>query len=310
MATRQQIRALQRRLEKLRRQNFQILEDGVHAPNPIEFAEAVLGVPLDAWQRDYITNALKEARVGIAACRQSGKSTVASLFIAWCMLYIDNFTALVASRSLRQAAYFVDKVREAVLTVVPISAMRTLNRLSIQLPNGSQIISIPCAQPDAGRGFSPHLFLLDEAAFAPDALFTAISPSLAATNGALHMISSPNGRVGQFFEAFEGTSSDVFWTKKVTHRDCPRINEITLINERIFLGDIRFRQEYEAEFLSAEGAFFGAGALDDFLRGENQDLSLLEMENIVDSRLPVPSPNLDDLIMAFDRAQRVSRGLV
>lgn len=307
MASRQQIRALHRRIEKLRRRNFQILEDGVHAPNPFDFCEAVLGCPLDPWQREYIQNAILESRVAIAACRQSGKSTVASLFIAWCMLYIDNFTVLVASRSLRQAAYFVDKVRDAVLTVVPVSAMKTLNRLSIQLPNNSQIISIPCAQPDAGRGFSPHLFLLDEAAFAPDDLFTAISPSLSATSGAMHMISSPNGKVGHFFEAFEGKAEDVFWTRRVTHRECPRITEKTLLNERIFLGDLKFRQEYEAEFVSAEGAFFGAMALDAFEVGEDQDLSLLELESILDANLPVPQPTMEDLMAAFDRADRVNR---
>lgn len=309
MASRQQLRALQRRLEVLRRKNFVILQDGLHAPPPIEFAEMVLGCDLDAWQRDYMLNAVKESRVAIAACRQSGKSTVSALFIAWCLLYIDGFTVLVASRSLRQAAYFVDKVRDAVLTIVPPTAMKTLNRLSMALPNGSQIISIPCAQPDAGRGFSPHLFLLDEAAFAPDALFTAITPSMAATNGAMHMISSPNGKVGQFYEAFEGNSQDVFWSLRVTHRQCPRINEVTLINDRITLGELRFRQEYEAEFVSAEGAFFGAIAMDDLLAGEGPDLSLLELDGILDSKLPIPQPNIDDLLMAFDRAQRVSESL-
>lgn len=307
MASRQQIRVLMRRLDALRRRNFQIIEDGVHAPDPITFAEVVLGAPLDPWQREFMRQAALNPRVAIAACRQSGKSTVTSLFIAWCLLYIDGFTALVASRSLRQAAYFVDKVRDSVLNIVPPSAMRVMNRLSLTLPNGSQIISIPCAQPDAGRGFSPHLFLLDEAAFAPDALFTAIVPSLAATNGAMHMISSPDGKVGHFFEAFEGKAEDVFWTRRVTHRECPRITEKTLINDRIMLGELKFRQEYEAEFVSAEGAFFGATALDAFETGEEQDLSLLELENILDVNLPVPQPTMDDLMLAFDRAQRVSQ---
>jgi hypothetical protein len=309
MAGRSQILMLQRRIDLLRRQNFVILQDGVHAPPPADFAQAVLGTSLDDWQLEYILNAQHEARVAIAASRQSGKSTVAALYIAWCLLYIDGITVIVASRSLRQAAYFLDKVRDAVMTMVPFHAMRTLNRLSMALPNNSQIISIPCAQPDAGRGFSPHLLLLDEAAFAPDALFTAITPSLAATNGAMHMISSPNGRVGNFFSAFEGEAQDVFWTKRVTYRDCPRINEETLIRERIFLGDARFRQEYGAEFISAEGAFFGPGALDEFLKSEPQDLSLLELEEMADAYIPVPTPNVNDLMSAFDRAQRVSTEL-
>lgn len=309
MASRQQLRALQRRITALRERNYKIIEDGVHAPDPLTFAECVLGATLDPWQRNFLEQSIQEPRIAIAACRQSGKSTIASLFIAWCMLYIENFTVLVASRSLRQAAYFVDKVREWVLTMIPPRAMTVMNRLSLTLPNRSQIISIPCAQPDAGRGFSPQLFLLDEAAFAPDALFTAILPSLAATDGAMHMISSPNGKVGHFYEAFEGMAQDVFWTRRVTHKECPRITERTLLNDRIALGELRFRQEYEAEFVSAEGAFFGAQALDAFEEGEAQDLSLLELENILDEHIPVPQPTVDDLMTALDRTQRVSRDI-
>ena len=306
MASRQQLRNLMRRIEKLRAQNFQIIADGVHAPDPLTFAEVILGSPLDRWQREFLKQAVENPRCAVAACRQSGKSTVSALFISWCMLYIDNFTVLVASRSLRQAAYFVDKVREATLAVVPPSAMKTMNRLSMQLPNNSQIISIPCAQPDAGRGFSPHLFLLDEAAFAPDALFTAIVPSLAATSGAMHMISSPNGKVGHFYEAFEGNAEDVFWTRRVTHRECPRITEQTLRTDRIMLGELKFRQEYEAEFVSAEGAFFGAGSMEDFVDGEDQDLTLLDLESLTEAAMPAPIPTMDDLMHAFDRAQRAS----
>lgn len=308
MASRQQLRALQRRINALREKNYKIIEDGVHAPDPITFAECVLGARLDPWQREFMDRAIKDVRIAIAACRQSGKSTVASLFVAWCLLYIENFTVLVASRSLRQAAYFVDKVREWVMTMVPPHAMAVMNRLSLTLPNRSQIISIPCAQPDAGRGFSPQLFLLDEAAFAPDALFTTILPSLAATNGAMHMISSPNGKIGDFYEAFEGKTQDAFWTRRVTHRECPRITEQTLINDRIILGELRFRQEYEAEFIAAEGAFFGAMGLDAFEQTEDQDLSLLELETILDTALPRPAPTIEDLSQAFDRAQRIHRG--
>ena len=306
MASRQQLRNLMRRLDKLRSQNFVILADGQHAPDPITFAEVILGAPLDPWQREFMQQAIENPRVAVAACRQSGKSTVAGLFIAWCLLYIDGFTALVASRSLRQAAYFVDKVRDAVLALVPPTAMKTMNRLSMQLPNNSQIISIPCAQPDAGRGFSPHIFLLDEAAFAPDPLFDVIVPSLAATGGAMHMISSPNGKVGHFFEAFEGRATDVFWTRRVTHRECPRITERTLIHDRIMLGELKYRQEYEAEFVSAEGAFFGATAMEDFMEGEDQDLTLMDLETLTEAAMPTPVPTMGDLMHAFDRAQRVS----
>lgn len=307
-----EIRALEREIEKLKAQRFDPLRMVDRVPEPAEFGQSVLGARFDAWQASYMDAACSCSRFAIAACRQSGKSTVTGLFVAWCLLFIPNFQCLVASRSLRQAAHYLTAVRHAVLSVIPREAMISLNRLSMELPNGSQIISIPCAQPDAGRGFSPHLVVLDEAAFAPEPLFRAISPSLGATDGALHMLSSPNGRQGYFFEAFEGNATDVFRTLRVSHRECPRITAEFLAAERIALGELYFRQEYDAEFITPYGAFFGFSAIRNLEEGEDVDLSDLDvddMSELLDDMLPVPEPTKEDLQVAFDTAERVRRVL-
>jgi hypothetical protein len=251
-----------------------------------------------------------ESRIGIAASRQSGKSTVTALFVAHCLLFIPGFMCLVASRSLRQASHYLNKVRDAVLSVVPRDSMVQLNRLSMELPNGASIVSIPCAQPDAGRGFSPHLVILDEAAFAPEELFRAITPALAATQGALHMLSSPNGRQGYFFEAFEGDAKDVFWSQRVHWQDCPRITQEIADMERIALGDLYFRQEFGAEFVTPLGAFFGNSAVMQFEDREAENLDFLEladMDALVDNTYPEGDPDVEDLREAMSRADRVSQ---
>jgi len=305
-----EIERLIARAEAVKTRAFGGVEQLSRIPAPVEFGETILSSPLDPWQREYMLAAPDQARIGIAASRQAGKSAVTALFVAWCLLFVPGFQCLVASRSLRQAAHFLSKVRDAVLAVIPRDAMVQLNRLSLELPNGSAIISIPCAQPDAGRGFSPDLVILDEAAFAPEALFGAITPSLAATNGALHMLSSPNGRQGYFFDAFEGAAEEVFWTLKVIWSDCPRISPEFIAHEKIALGDIRFRQEYMSEFLSPLGAYFGSMALRAFEEGEDpplEDLELMDMEFMADRHMPTPEPTVDDLRAALDRADRVSR---
>jgi hypothetical protein len=250
------------------------------------------------------------SRIAIAASRQSGKSTVTANFVAWCLIFIPGFQCLVASRSLRQASHYLLKVREVVLSIIPPDAMPVLNRLSMELPNGSQVISIPCAQPDAGRGFSPHLIVLDEAAFAPDALFTAILPSVAATRGALHMISSPNGRQGRFFEAFEGEARDVYWSQRVTWKDCPRMDQEQMDAEKLALGELMWRQEFLSEFIMPHGAFFGPGGSGAFADAEDADwadldLDLGELEEIAKSSYVTPTPTVSDMKLAFDRAERV-----
>ena len=304
------IDVMMRELERLKLQNFDPLASiGGVIPSQLDFAETVMGSRMDTWQRAYMTNAPLQNRIGIAASRQSGKSTVTALFVAHCLLFIPNFMCLVASRSLRQASHYLNKVRDAVLSIIPRDAMRQLNRLSMELPNGSSIVSIPCAQPDAGRGFSPHLVILDEAAFAPEELFRAITPSLAATQGALHMLSSPNGRQGYFFEAFEGDAADVFWSQRVHWHDCPRITQEIADMERIALGDLYFRQEFGAEFVSPLGAFIGHSAILQFEAGEDEDLSNLDirdMEDILDNKFPTGDPDVEDLREAMSRADRVT----
>lgn len=305
-----EISALRREIEKHRAQNFDLSRLVNRIPTPSEFGEAVLGFQFDPWQQSYMDMAGTSSRIAIAACRQSGKSTVTGGFVGWCLVFIPGFKCLVASRSLRQASHYINSVRHAVLSLIPREAMISVNRLSLELPNGSSIISIPCAQPDAGRGFSPNLVILDEAAFAPDALFRAITPSLAATQGALHMLSSPNGRQGYFFEAFEGQAEDVFKTIRIPYTECPRISEETVRMERITLGDLYFRQEYGAEFITPQGAFFGFTALENLVEGEDADLGDLELadlEELADLLVPTLEPTRDDLKAAFDRTQRVKR---
>lgn len=305
-----ELKAIRRDIEKLQMRNQSAEERLGYRPHPLQFGEAVLGNPLDDWQQDYINDAMATSRIAIAACRQSGKSTVTGIFVAWCLVFIPGFQCLVASRSLRQASHYINTVRQWVLAMVPREAMPQLNRLSMELPNGSAIISIPCAQPDAGRGFSPHLVLLDEAAFAPEALFRAITPSLAASQGALHMISSPNGRQGYFFDAFEGTAQNVYRVQTIPWTRCPRIDPAFIEDEKIALGKLYFRQEYGAEFITPEGAFFGFSALTQFSEGEEEplgDLDIREMEAWLDEKNPLPNPNEDDLKVAFDRTSRVNR---
>jgi hypothetical protein len=297
-------------IEKMAARNFDYVSRHGPIPTALQFGETFLRGPLDQWQREYLAAAPVESRIAIAASRQSGKSTATKIFIAWCLVFVPGFTVLVASRSLRQAAYYLDMIRHQVLTIIPRDAMVQLNRLSMELPNGSQVISIPCAQPDAGRGFSPHLVLLDEAAFAPEGLFTAIFPSVAATQGAIHMISSPNGRQGRFFEAFEGDAKSIYWTRRITWKECPRMTEAQMDMERIALGEMMFRQEFLSEFIQPLGAFFGTSGVLQFEDTEDQDLTGLEladMEEILKSKVLSVEPTVDEMRAAMDAADRVSR---
>lgn len=300
MAHATQVNQLEKHLEFLEES-----VQGVKAYSPIDLTEEAFDIKLDPWQCEYFVHAEEEPRIAIVASRQSGKSTASAGFAAWCMVYIPGFQVLIASRSLRQATHYMGKLKICLRHVLTLKQFEKLNDHNVILKSGSAATVIPCQEPDAGRGFSPDLVILDEAAFAPDALFAVISPSLAATGGAMHMISSANGPQGQFYAACEGDSEDQYWTRKVTAHDCPRISQEFLDTERKTLGDVYYRQEYFSEFLSPLGAFFSNDSLKRLFDGE--DAYLDDIEGQSDKPMPdLPTGfDKDDLRAAFDRTDRV-----
>lgn len=252
-----------------------------HYYPPQQFIEKAFDLKLDPWQVQYLAAAPKETRIGLVACRQSGKSTVTGGYVAWNLMYVPGTMVLIGSKSLRQAAHYLGKVTQAVTKFIPRSELPIANQLSITLPNGNQAISIPSQTPDTARGYSPSLVILDEAAFAPEQMLGVITPSLAATHGALHMLSSANGPSGFFYEAVEGSTAKHHWSLKITADHCPRITKEFLEVEKTILGVVRYRSEYWSEFLAAEGAFFGYSGLQALFAGSTPDLK--DLENLVEN---------------------------
>lgn len=134
---------------------------------------------------------------------------------------------------------------------------------SLVLPNRSRILALPGAA-HSNRGYSANLLLFEEAAFIPDPVFTALLPSLAATGGALWLISSAGAPSGFFYDIW--TRPDLPYTRfKVVATQCPRITPGHLEEARLALGDLRFRREYLCEFSPEELPIFSAGLLESAL---------------------------------------------
>jgi len=125
----------------------------------------------------------------------------------------------------------------------------------IELKNGSKIIALPCG-PDGAtlRGYTADLVVMDEAAFMPeDVIASVIFPMLATTNGTAIMLSTPWGRNHIFYRSFKNQD---YWSQHVRAEDCPLISKEFLEEQRRTIGDLRFKMEYEAEFVEEENSFF------------------------------------------------------
>jgi hypothetical protein len=172
---------------------------------------------------------------------------------------------LALAPALRQSQELFGKVAGFYRDLGRPVAPRGERKLSLELENGSRIITLPGSEKTI-RGFSGvGLLLVDEASRVDDGLYHAVRPMLAVSGGALMMLSTPYGKRGVFYEAWtEGTGWERY---EVPAGECPRISEAFLEEERRALPRRIFRQEYECSFEETEDQVFSyedvAGAITD-----------------------------------------------
>jgi hypothetical protein len=172
----------------------------------------------------------------------------------------DSLT-LVISPSARQSGEFVRKAARFLEELGVEPKGDGANEMSLLLQNRSRIVGLP-SNTVTVRGFSGvSLLIVDEAARVDDAMYRAIRPMLAASGGRLWLLSTPAGKRGFFYEAWEHGGRA--WTRvKVTAEDCPRISPGFLREERDVLGEHDYRQEYMCEFEDEDRHVFDRDMID------------------------------------------------
>jgi hypothetical protein len=244
-----------------------LAEDLKLALDRVSFARR-LGLEPDPWQEDLLRSASE--RVLLNCCRQSGKSTMTAVIALHRALYHPGSLILCLAPALRQSQELFGKVlgfyRDLGRPVSPHGE----RKLSLELENGSRIVTLPGSEKTI-RGFSgTSLLALDEAARVEDGLYFAVRPMLAVSGGALMMLSTPFGKRGVFFEEWTGGHG---WERyEVPASQCPRISEGFLEEERASLPPFIFRQEYECSFEEIEDQVFTTDLIDRALTEEVKPL--------------------------------------
>jgi hypothetical protein len=228
-----------------------LAEDLKLALDRVAFARKA-GLEPDSWQQDLLKSS--SGRVLLNCCRQSGKSTMTGLIALHRALYHPGSLILCLAPALRQSQELFGKVlsfyRDLGRPVLP----QAERKLSLELENGSRIVTLPGSEKTI-RGYSgAALLILDEAARVADELYFAVRPMLAVSGGSLMMLSTPYGKRGVFFEEWTGGHG---WERyEVPARQCPRISEEFLEEERRVLPSWVYRQEYECSFEETEDQVF------------------------------------------------------
>ena len=224
----------------------------LYAKDRVLFARECLGLELDPWQVQVLgTNS---PRTLLNVSRQGGKSTVSAVLGLHESLYMPDSLTVILSPSQRQSSELFRKVstmRERLPFAVDLDED---NRLSMAVKGGGRVVSLPSSEATV-RGFSAvSLLIEDEASRVEDELYLAVRPMLATTEGRLILMSTPYGKRGHFFQAWD---SEPHWSKiEVQATQIPRISKAFLEEERAAMPLTWYLQEYFCQFTEAHDAVF------------------------------------------------------
>ena len=198
--------------------------------------------------------------------RQTGKTTCASIYLAWYAMFISDQTILIAAHKYTGAQEIMQRIRY-VYELCPDhirAGVTSYNKGSIEFENGSRIIS-QTTTGTTGRGLSISLLYCDEFAFVQpniaEEFWTSISPTLA-TGGRAIITSTPNSDEDTFATIWKqaedkfdeyGNESEVgingFHSFIAQWDEHPDRDEEWKAEEIGRIGEEKFRREYGCEFL-------------------------------------------------------------
>lgn len=201
--------------------------------------------------------------------RQVGKSTIVRGFILWWgIFHKDQLIAMIGNK-LSLAKEQMQQLRDSYsrLPTWLQPGVKLWNKTSIQFSNNSRII-VSSSSPDNIRGFSINLLYLDEFAFLRPNLATefiaSVMPSISSGKTTRCIITStPNG-MNHFYDMwqtsleeeqaaaeFDKGNNNLYVRSVVKWYEVPGRTEEWANAEKLKIGDQRFRQEYECEFVGS-----------------------------------------------------------
>lgn len=221
---------------------------------------------LDPFQKQVLET---EGNICLRSGRQVGKSTIISIKAAQFAVKNRKTSIMVIASVERQAYLLFEKILAYLNQNYPKMIKMGKDRPTkhkIILTNGSMIQSLPTGMTGQGiRGFTINLLIADEAAFIPEAVWTAVTPMLAITRGVIWLLSTPHGKEGYYYNCF---SRPDFTSFHVSSEDCPRKDQIFLDSEKKRMTKVQYAQEYLGEFVDELMQFFSTALIKRCMLGE------------------------------------------
>lgn len=249
------------------------------------------------YQIDMIRSYHEKTNVVVLSARQTGKSTVSSMYLLWFAMFHDDKSILIASNKNTGAMEMISRIQYAYMHIPDWLKSGVTddgwNAHRLKFANGSRIIS-EATSDNSGRGASISLLYLDEFAFVPaniaEEFWTAITPTLA-TGGDCIMSSTPNGDINIFAQIWRGAQVGVngFHPIEVKWDEPPGRDEKFKEDQIAKIGQRRWQQEYECEFLSSEALLIDSLVLINLTKAIANISPEFKMREVTFYRKPEPN---------------------
>lgn len=230
--------------------------------DPMLWAKQVLGLQLDPWQQEALKAYVTEDRMAIRSARGVGKTLFAAVCIVhFLMTRLDARVGCVANSEKQLQAVLwpaiasvINRIREPYKSIFGFESQTSkINVKNLGKQNFAIAVTAREENPEALQGLrgTHTMIIAEEASGVPDETFRALVGSLTAASVKMLMIGNPTRMDGFFYDAFN-KSRNLWWTRKISAHDSPRVTPkwIDFMRETYGEGSWEWQVYVEGEFPS------------------------------------------------------------
>jgi hypothetical protein len=214
------------------------------------------------------------------ASRQSGKSTLLTIFVLWMACFNEDHRAAIVANKEATAINIFKRVRMAYeqLPNYIKPGVKDYGKTGMTLGNDSSIL-VSTTTATSIRGDSLSTLAIDEVAFIEphiiEEFWSSVIPSVSSgKKSKILLVSTPNGVGNKFYEIFSGAEKGTLpsWkSSRIDWWDRPGRDEDWKNDQiQLFGSEEKFLQEYGNAFLDAAAAAVGASVIERF-KNEKKD---------------------------------------
>jgi len=210
-------------------------------------------------------------RYTVSLCsRQSGKTTVVSVFALHYAIFNEDKVVGIVSNKEKSAIMILSRIKRMYesLPYWMKPGIVSYNKTSIEFDNGTEII-VSATSPDAFRGRSLQLLIMDELAFVPknnaNEFYASNWPTISASKEAkVIIISTPCGMFNLFHKIYSDAEHEknTFIATKVDWRAVPGRDKAWESEQRRNMTEEQFLQEFEVKFIGSSSTVINANVLE------------------------------------------------